>query len=59
MDRAKVKEMEQKILEGLKLVHDRLIAHKIKHDQSLAYSYNGKLIVIKARELHKLKDMIK
>lgn len=58
MDRAKVKEMEQKILEGLKLTHDRLIAHKIKHDQSLAYSYNGKLIVIKARDLHKLKDMI-
>lgn len=58
MDRTKVKEMEQKILEGLKLTHERLIAHKIKHDQSLAYSYNGKLIVIKARELHKLKDMI-
>ncbi len=58
MDKAKIQEIEDKILEGLKLTHERLIAHKIKHDQKLAYSYNGKLIVIKARELHKLKDMI-
>jgi hypothetical protein len=58
MDKAKIQEIEDKILEGLKLTRERLIAHKIKNDQSLAYSYNGKLIVIKARELHKLKDMI-
>ena len=57
MDKAKIQEIEDKIIEGLKLTHDRLIAYKIKHDQSLAYSINGEVVVIKARELHKLQGL--
>ena len=51
------KEIEDKILAGLKLSYERLVAYKIKHDQKFAFSVNGEVVVIKARELHKLKDM--
>ncbi len=57
MGSLKAKEIENKILEGLQLTHDRLIAYKIKHDQSLAYTINGEVVVVKARELHKLEEM--
>lgn len=59
MGSLKAKEIENKILEGLQLTHDRLIAYKIKHDQSLAYTINGEVVVVKARELHKLEEMRK
>ena len=57
MGSLKAKEIENKILEGLQLTHDRLIAYKIKHDQSLAYTINGEVVVVKARELYKLEEM--
>ena len=57
MGSLKAKEIENRILEGLQLTHDRLIAYKIKHDQSLAYTVNGEVVVIKARELHKLEEI--
>jgi hypothetical protein len=56
MTSAQIKDIENKILEGLKLTHERLIAEKIKNDQSLAYSINGEVVVVKARELYKLKE---
>lgn len=57
MGSQKAKNIENKILEGLQLTHDRLIAFKIKHDQSLAYTINGEVVVVKARELHRLEEM--
>ena len=53
----RIKEMERKILEGLKLSWERLVAYKIKHDQSFVLSVDGKVVTIKARDLHKLEEM--
>lgn len=55
----KIKEMERKILEGLKLSYERLVAYKVKHDQSLVLSVGGKIVTIKARDLHKLNEVAK
>ena len=43
-----------KVIEGMKLVSKRLIEDKIAKDQSLVIMRDGKVITVKASELHKV-----
>ncbi len=47
------KELRDKIVLGVNLAVSRLIERKIESDGELAYSENGKVVRIKARELKK------
>lgn len=43
-----------KVIKGLKLSSERMIQSKIEKNQSLVIMREGKIITIKASELHKL-----
>lgn len=47
-------DFSEKVLKGLKLVSQRLIQSKIEKNQSVVIMHDGKVITIKASELHKL-----
>lgn len=51
MNKKDILTMRNKILEGLKLSTQRLIAIKQKENGQLVFSENGKVIVINAREI--------
>lgn len=46
------KELEKKIIKGFKLAHKRMIREKIKNDEYVVVSINGKIVRKKARELY-------
>jgi hypothetical protein len=48
-------DLTSKIMRGLRLAHRRMIKYKIKNNQSLVISHNGKIITLKAADFHKLK----
>jgi hypothetical protein len=52
MDKS-TKDLRDKIVLGVNLAVNRLIERKIQTDGELAYSENGKVVLIKARELKK------
>lgn len=56
MTSAQIKEIDTKIREGLQLTHERLIAEKVKNDESLADSIHGRIVIVRAREMYKLQD---
>ena len=51
MNRNKVKELRNKIIEGIDLAYDRLLTAKQKDDSELVFSRNGKILKIKAKDL--------
>lgn len=46
-----IKELEKKILEGIALAYQKLVEQKKREDGELVFSQNGKIIVVKARDL--------
>ncbi len=53
MTKEDIKEMREKILQGIELSYSRLLASKQKNDEELVFSRNGKIIKVKARDLQK------
>lgn len=53
MTKENIKEMREKILQGIELAYSRLLASKQKNDEELVISKNGKIITVKARDLQK------
>ncbi|MEG1738591.1 MAG: hypothetical protein RR137_10505 [Odoribacter sp.] len=45
------KELEKKILEGIALAYQKLVEQKKKEDGELVFSQDGKIVVVKARDL--------
>ena len=46
-----IKELEKKILEGIALAYQKLVEQKKKEDEELVFSQDGKIVVVKARDL--------
>lgn len=46
-----IKEVEQKILQGLELAFRRLVEEKKREDGELVFSKDGKIYKVKARDL--------
>lgn len=46
-----IKELENKILEGIALAYQKLVEQKKKEDGELVFSQDGKIVVVKARDL--------
>ena len=46
-----IKELEKKILEGIVLAYQKLVEQKKKEDGELVFSQNGKIIIVKAKDL--------
>jgi hypothetical protein len=53
MEKIKIEDIPQKIAEGLVLSNKRLIETKIKNNGKLAYSKNGKVVVVNAFDMRK------
>ncbi|NMH25608.1 hypothetical protein [Flavobacterium solisilvae] len=50
----KTDDFHKKVMKGLKLSYERLIQSKIEKNQSVVIMRDGKVITVKASELHKL-----
>lgn len=46
-----INELEKKILEGIALAYQKLVEQKKKEDGELVFSQDGKIVVVKARDL--------
>ena len=44
-----------RILKGIRLAHKRMIKYKIRNNQSVVFSHNGKIIDCIAADFHKYK----
>jgi len=53
MTKENVKDLREKILQGLELAYTRLLSSKQKDDEDLVISINGKVVKVKARDLTK------
>ena len=51
---SKIDDFHEKVTKGLKVSFDRMIQTKIEKNQSVVIMRDGKIITIKASELHKL-----
>ena len=51
MNKEEVKVMSDKIIKGVELAYQRLLIVKAKDDSELVFSRNGKIVMIKARDL--------
>jgi hypothetical protein len=51
MEQNKITEIKFKILKGLEISFQKLVQSKKKDDKELIYSYKGKIIKIKARDI--------
>ena len=51
MNTEKVKDLREKIMKGLDLTYERLIAARLKDDLDLVVSRNGKIVRVKAKDL--------
>lgn len=51
MDEVDIKELEKKILEGIALAYQKLVEQKKREDGELVFSQDGKIVVVKARNL--------
>lgn len=51
MNEIDIKELEKKILEGIALAYQKLVEQKKKEDGELVFSQNGKIVIVKARDL--------
>lgn len=50
----KIDDFHDKVTKGLKLSFERMIQTKIEKDQSVVIMRDGKVITVKAADLHKL-----
>lgn len=53
MTKDNIKDLRARIIQGIDLSYERLLASKIKEDGELVISRNGKIIKVKASELIK------
>jgi predicted ABC-type ATPase len=53
MNNEKIKELREKILQGIELAYKKLILTKSKNDEKLVYSEDGKIVFINAADLTK------
>lgn len=53
MTKDSIKDLRAKIIQGIDLSYERLLASKIKEDGELVISRNGKIVRVKASELLK------
>lgn len=51
MDKVDVKELEKEILERVALAYRRLVEQKRKDDGKLVFSKDGKIFIMKARDI--------
>ena len=51
MNEEEVKELHNKINKGVELAYQRLLIAKAKADSELVFSRDGKIVMIKARDL--------
>ena len=51
MNHIDIKQLEKKILEGIALAYQKLVEQKKKEDGELVFSQNGKIIIVKAKDL--------
>ena len=51
MNKDEVKVMRDKIIKGIDIAYERLLIEKQKDDSELVFSYNGKIVKVKARDL--------
>ena len=49
----KIIELREKILKGIELSYERLVQSKIKSDGEIVISRDGKVVIIKAKDLIK------
>lgn len=50
-DKLNIADLRSKILKGIDLAVERLILKKQKEDGELVFSQNGKVVVVKAKDL--------
>jgi len=53
MNEEEIAELREKILKGIALSFEKLVQSKIKTDGELAFSIDGKIVIIKAKDLVK------
>ncbi len=51
MNEDKVKELRNKIIKGIELAYDRMLAAKQKDDSELVFIHIGKIVKIRAKDL--------
>lgn len=51
MNKDEVRVMRDKIIKGIDLAYKRLLIEKQKNDSELVFSHNGKIVIVKARDL--------
>lgn len=51
MSDIEIQQMEEKILRGIELAYQRLVAQKKREDGELVFSQDGKIVVVKASDL--------
>lgn len=51
MSEIEVQQLEEKILRGIELAYQRLVEQKKREDGELVFSQEGKIVVVKARDL--------
>jgi len=51
MNKEEAKEMSKKIIKGVELAYQRLLIAKAKDNSELVFSHDGKIVMIKARDL--------
>ncbi len=52
MSKAEMKDIREKIVRGLSLTAIRLVEQKKKNDESLVLWQEGKVVIVKAREMN-------
>jgi len=51
MKKEDVEILQDKIVKGVELAYKRLLIEKKKDDSELVFSHNGKIVIVKARDL--------
>lgn len=51
MNEQEKKDIRDRIVNGIALAFQRLVEQKKQEDAELAFSHNGKIVIVKAREL--------
>jgi hypothetical protein len=53
MNKDEIIELREKILKGIELAFEKLVKTKQKNDGEFVYSKDGKILIVKAKELAK------
>jgi hypothetical protein len=52
MTEKEVDSLREKIVKGIRLSHERLVAQKKKEDGELVFEKDGKIVAVKARDIN-------